>query len=98
MDCNVIHVIRCYFNEVANIEVHLISLPLAYSVAIGPLPDTLGQMVNWWIWSLCILMPALSVMLSCFQLAYVRQSLRSTPSGWGRRHFWLPYSSPWGPM
>ena len=71
MDCNVIHVIRCYFNEVANIEVHLISLPLAYSVAIGPLPDTLGQMVNWWIWSLCILMPALSVMLSCFQLAYV---------------------------
>jgi hypothetical protein len=68
---NIITVLRSYFNEVANLIVILIGLSFIYTVAFGPLPSLLAQLVNWWTWTLTALLPALSLLLSGFQLAFV---------------------------
>jgi hypothetical protein len=71
VEVNIINILRSYFNEVANVTVHLLSTGIVLTAALGRLPSPLAKLASWWMWCLATLLPVINLLHSGFQLAIV---------------------------
>jgi hypothetical protein len=71
VEVNIINILRSYFNEVANVTVHLLGTGIVLTAALGRLPSPLAKLASWWMWCLATLLPVINLLHSGFQLAIV---------------------------